>query len=71
MLSRNPSIEFAGYAIPHPSEPHLNIRVQTNGTKLAVDAFNESLDNLVGTYDHVHHAWLDEVARFKKEGPKK
>ena len=28
----SPSVEFCGYTIPHPSEPRMNIRIQTFGT---------------------------------------
>ncbi|CCG84701.1 protein of unknown function [Taphrina deformans PYCC 5710] len=29
MIMKNPLVEFCGYSIPHPSEPLLNIRIQT------------------------------------------
>ena len=32
-LLQNPSVDFAGYSVPHPSEPKMHIRVQTKKTK--------------------------------------
>jgi DNA-directed RNA polymerase I and III subunit RPAC2 len=29
---KNPDVEFCAYAIPHPSEPKMNVRIQTFGT---------------------------------------
>jgi DNA-directed RNA polymerase subunit L len=28
----SPEVEFCGYSIPHPSEPLMNIRIQTYGS---------------------------------------
>ena len=27
----SPDVELAGYSIPHPSEPKMNMRIQTDG----------------------------------------
>ncbi|KAI0739123.1 RBP11-like subunits of RNA polymerase [Daedaleopsis nitida] len=32
MLMKNPKVEFCGYSVPHPSEPHINMRIQMFGT---------------------------------------
>ncbi|KAG8419964.1 RNA polymerase subunit AC19, variant 2 [Metarhizium acridum] len=29
IIMKNPDVEFCAYAIPHPSEPKMNIRIQT------------------------------------------
>ena len=71
MLCKNPDVEFAGYTIPHPSEPHMNIRVQTNGSKPAVESFSDSLHMLVKAYDHIDHAWEDAVAKAEAENKSK
>jgi len=31
ILICSPDVEFCGYSIPHPSEPKLNMRIQTYG----------------------------------------
>lgn len=57
----SPDVEFCGYSIPHPSEPKLNLRIQTYGSrdrgsisdmagdggKTAVDALEKGLDDLM------------------------
>jgi DNA-directed RNA polymerase I and III subunit RPAC2 len=32
IIMKNPDVEFCAYAIPHPSEPKMNVRIQTFGT---------------------------------------
>ncbi|KAI9166877.1 DNA-directed RNA polymerases I and III subunit RPAC2 [Paramyrothecium foliicola] len=45
IIMKNPDVEFCAYAIPHPSEPKMNIRIQTyRGT--AVDALKKGLADL-------------------------
>jgi DNA-directed RNA polymerase I and III subunit RPAC2 len=46
MLVKDPAVDFCGYSVPHPLEPHLNIRVQTNGQVTAVDAMKRALKNV-------------------------
>lgn len=31
---QSPDVEFCGYSIPHPSDPKMNIRIQTYGKLL-------------------------------------
>lgn len=31
VIMKNPDVEFCAYAIPHPSEPKMNVRIQTYG----------------------------------------
>lgn len=31
LIFRSPDVEFCAYSIPHPSEPKMNIRIQTYG----------------------------------------
>ena len=35
ILSKQPQVEFVGYAVPHPSENTMNLRLQTNGPPAA------------------------------------
>ena len=52
MLARNEDTEFAGYTVPHPSEPFLQIRVQTKGPS-ATELFGDSLKSLMAICDHI------------------
>jgi DNA-directed RNA polymerases I and III subunit RPAC2 len=42
----SPSVLFCAYSIPHPSEYLLNLRIQTDNTITAVDAFHQGLNDL-------------------------
>jgi DNA-directed RNA polymerases I and III subunit RPAC2 len=35
-LIHSPNVEFCGYSIPHPSEPKLNLRIQTFGKRFFI-----------------------------------
>ncbi|KXH50974.1 hypothetical protein CSIM01_11654 [Colletotrichum simmondsii] len=57
-----PDVEFCAYAIPHPSEPKMNIRIQTyDGT--AVAALQKGLKDLQALSDTV----AEEFIRAKEE----
>ncbi|KAF4719654.1 DNA-directed RNA polymerases I and III subunit RPAC2 [Perkinsus olseni] len=46
VLSKNPKVDFAGYSVPHPNEPFVNIRVQTYPGTTADDAMIWALEEL-------------------------
>ena len=50
---KNPAIVLCAYSIPHPSEFKLNLRIQTDGTITAMDAFKTGLDQLVLLFDSI------------------
>jgi DNA-directed RNA polymerase II subunit RPB11 len=49
-LHNDKSIVFAGYRIPHPLEPIMHVRVQTNGTKKPEEAVMIALKDLETEY---------------------
>ncbi|EPE06150.1 dna-directed rna polymerase i and iii 14 kda polypeptide [Ophiostoma piceae UAMH 11346] len=52
IIMKNPNVEFCAYAIPHPSEAKMNIRIQTyEGT--AVEALEKGLRDLQDLCDVV------------------
>jgi len=52
IVMKNPDVEFCAYSIPHPSEPKLNIRIQTYDGN-AVDALKKGLSDLQEACDVV------------------
>jgi DNA-directed RNA polymerases I and III subunit RPAC2 len=46
MIMKNPHVEFCGYTAPHPSEQKIHLRIQTDGTITAIEAFKKGLDDL-------------------------
>ncbi|GAD91462.1 hypothetical protein AN6558.2 [Paecilomyces variotii No. 5] len=53
VIMKNPSVEFCGYTIPHPSEAKMNIRIQTYDSTTAVEALEKGLDDLMDLCDVV------------------
>ncbi|PHH72454.1 hypothetical protein CDD80_4517 [Ophiocordyceps camponoti-rufipedis] len=66
IIMKNPNVEFCAYAIPHPSEPKMNIRIQTfEGT--AVDALRKGLVDLQDVCDVVAKEYWDKRCAFNVE----
>ncbi|EFO65073.1 DNA-directed RNA polymerases I and III 16 kDa polypeptide [Giardia lamblia P15] len=42
-LTCNPAVSFAGYSVPHPAEPKLNLRIQSD-TQSATDCLLQAAD---------------------------
>ncbi|KAJ1625515.1 RNA polymerase Rpb3/Rpb11 dimerization domain-containing protein [Pavlovales sp. CCMP2436] len=70
LLAKNPQVSFVGYSVPHPSEPKMNIRVQTTGVQ-ASDVLLDSLLTLYKVADHIDNTFVDALAtfKFKAQGP--
>ncbi|KAH8175863.1 RNA polymerase rpb3/Rpb11 dimerization domain-containing protein [Sarocladium implicatum] len=59
-------VEFCAYSIPHPSEPKMNIRIQTySGT--AVDALQKGLADLQDICDVVADEFSTKRQAFNEE----
>ena len=43
---RHPDTDFCGYSVPHPSEPLMNVRLQTRGDVPAKTVLDEGLRQL-------------------------
>uniref|UniRef100_A0A7S1AS06 DNA-directed RNA polymerases I and III subunit RPAC2 n=1 Tax=Noctiluca scintillans TaxID=2966 RepID=A0A7S1AS06_NOCSC len=67
MLMKNPDVEFAGYTIPHPSEPFMNVRVQALDATPAKQCMVEALNNITEVCDHVAKTYKRSVKKFKQE----
>ena len=52
VLMRDPSTTFCGYSMPHPSEPLVNLRLQTNGAP-ADDVLRAGLNTLIDMCTHI------------------
>lgn len=68
VLMQSQKVEFAGYSVPHPSEPIVHIRVQTNKQSniSAVDALKEGCETLSDQCAYVLEQ-LEEVMPEVKE----
>ncbi|KAI8277406.1 DNA-directed RNA polymerases I and III subunit RPAC2 [Colletotrichum sp. SAR11_240] len=62
IIMKNPDVEFCAYAIPHPSEAKMNLRIQTYD-ETAVAALQKGLKDLQALSDTV----AEEFIRSKEE----
>ncbi|KAK2605358.1 hypothetical protein N8I77_008197 [Diaporthe amygdali] len=53
IIMKNPDVEFCAYAIPHPSEAKMNMRIQTYEGTTAIDALKKGLKDLQDMCDVV------------------
>ncbi|KAJ3047410.1 RNA polymerase subunit AC19 [Rhizophlyctis rosea] len=68
MIMKNPAVAFCGYALPHPSEYKINLRIQTDGMFILVSGFlntraTSSDDYVSGSMTAVEalHKGLDDL----------
>ncbi|KAG8933871.1 RNA polymerase subunit AC19 [Tulasnella sp. 418] len=68
MLMKNPSVEFCGYSVPHPSEPKIHVRIQMYDGKSALEALIEALQNLDDLFGCINDAYITSFnwQRFEK-----
>lgn len=83
LTTSSPDVEFCAYSIPHPSEPKMNIRIQTYGKRmpslmnlncltwiiegLAVDALKKGLVDLQEMCDAVAEEFWAKRQAFNSE----
>ncbi|KAF4452246.1 DNA-directed RNA polymerase I and III subunit RPAC2 [Fusarium austroafricanum] len=66
IIMKNPDVEFCAYSIPHPSEPKMNIRIQTySGT--AVDALKKGLTDIQEVCDVVADEFWSKREAYNAE----
>lgn len=72
VLMQNAKVEFAGYSVPHPSEPVVHLRIQTNkgndeAEYTAVDALKEACTTLHDQCAHVLEKLEDAMPEVKED----
>ncbi|KAK0710959.1 DNA-directed RNA polymerases I and III subunit RPAC2 [Lasiosphaeris hirsuta] len=67
IIMKNPDVEFCAYAIPHPSEPKMNVRIQTYEGTTAIDALQKGLKDLQDVCDVVSDKFVAAQKGFKKK----
>lgn len=63
MLMRNKDVVFAGYSIPHPSEPKMNLRVQTVPGTDARDVVVDTMQGMLDMVKLMEDTMAQELAR--------
>ena len=59
----SPDTQFCGYTIPHPSEPKMNMRLQTGADATSHEVLRDSLETLRSICDHVQDSF--QIAKAK------
>jgi len=57
MIMKNPKVEFCGYSVPHPSENHIQLRIQMYDHLSALTALLNALENLDDLCETVEEAY--------------
>ncbi|KAJ5669261.1 DNA-directed RNA polymerase I and III subunit [Penicillium macrosclerotiorum] len=52
-IMKNPSVEFCGYTIPHPSDAKMHLRIQTTDSTTALEALEKGFSDLMDLCDVV------------------
>lgn len=63
---KNPAVQFCGYAIPHPSERMIHLRIQMHHG-LAIDALEKGLQDLRDMMEHIHSTFEETISHYKEE----
>ena len=70
VAAQHPNTEFAGYTVPHPSDPKMNLRLQTRkvaGSSSAVaanDVLRETAQTLKSMCEHIKASFGQSNAEF-------
>lgn len=67
MLNKTPEVSFVGYSVPHPSEPNMNLRVQTVGPP-ATTVLHGALGTVYEVCAHVLETFDSAVEAKRAEG---
>lgn len=64
MIMKNPQVKFCGYAIPHPSERKVHIRIETYDIT-AVEALKKGLKDLHEMGEHILNVFEKTAEKHK------
>ncbi|KAK4155911.1 hypothetical protein C8A00DRAFT_13104 [Chaetomidium leptoderma] len=64
IIMKNPDVEFCAYAIPHPSEAKMNVRIQTFEGTTAIEALEKGLRDVQDLCDVVSDKFIDAREKF-------
>ncbi|CAI7572749.1 unnamed protein product [Penicillium bialowiezense] len=66
-IMKNPAVEFCGYTIPHPSDPKMHVRIQTNDSTTALEALEKGFNDLMDLCDVVEEKFTTVRDQFNEE----
>ncbi|KAJ5753717.1 uncharacterized protein N7511_007870 [Penicillium nucicola] len=66
-IMKNPAVEFCGYTIPHPSDPKMNVRIQTTDATTALEALEKGFNDLMDLCDVVTEKFTTARDQYNEE----
>ncbi|KAL8293637.1 hypothetical protein RQP46_000338 [Phenoliferia psychrophenolica] len=60
-----PYVIFSGYRVPHPLEPRVVLKVQTDGSRTPIQAVQSACDDLIRTLASMKNQFQNEVLKAK------
>ncbi|BGP32077.1 DNA-directed RNA polymerase II core subunit [Rhodotorula toruloides] len=60
-----PYVQFAGYKVPHPLEPRVVLKVQTDGSRTPLVAVQEAINTLLILLGRVRSQFQQEAVRAR------
>ena len=66
MLAKKPTVQFAGYCVPHPSEATMNVRVQCEKEMRAETVVDEALQDLSTVFSEITTAFEKAIMDYKR-----
>ncbi|PWN52163.1 RBP11-like subunits of RNA polymerase, partial [Violaceomyces palustris] len=57
----NPAILFCGYKVPHPLEPRVLLKIQTDGSLTPTEALKQGCTKLIAQMSGLKQSWRNEV----------
>eukprot|EP00613_Pedinella_sp_CCMP2098_P004031 CAMPEP_0171615284 /NCGR_PEP_ID=MMETSP0990-20121206/12807_1 /TAXON_ID=483369 /ORGANISM="non described non described, Strain CCMP2098" /LENGTH=114 /DNA_ID=CAMNT_0012179363 /DNA_START=160 /DNA_END=504 /DNA_ORIENTATION=+ len=67
VLMQSAGTDFCGYAVPHPSEPYVHLRLQTDGEQTATAMLRHGLLELSECCDHLDSVFDDAFKDFESK----
>jgi len=67
MLMKNPKVEFCGYSAPHPSENHIQVRIQMYDKLSSLTALLTALSDLDSLCETVENAYDTSLSKDEYE----
>ena len=67
VIMQTASTEFCGYSVPHPSEPFVHVRVQTDGSQTASAMLKKGLTELSSACTVMEDAFDKSMEEFEAQ----
>ena len=67
IVMQQPETSFCGYSVPHPYEPKMNLRIQTQEGTTAVKVLKKSLEDMEAVCDILDDEFDRAISSFTEK----